>query len=500
MKKNSIALVVVAALAVAYPAASWMTGKRLEEKLSKLEKKDVLFSNFKVVKQSYTRGIFSSKQESTIELDVAGMSPALASPAMSQSLQDTATTTPGQDGTEAKPEPDISSPIKKPLQIQIINYIQHGPVPGIVGVAAGKIETELVLDASTLAEIKKVFGDKKFVEIRTLLNYRGGGSFAITSPAVKTSVGVSQDKLDWKGLRFEIGFDAAYKKLNFNFNSPGLEINAANGGITAKVGEIKMQGDAERAYPDGFIYLGTSKATINSFSFTNAQAQNKGINLKDISLESLTSIKNDLLNAGLKFGIANIMMNDTNIGNFHYDYSLQRLHAPSANQFFVLLREMDLHQKDAAAAVEMQKKLKELGIEILKHDPVVALDRLSLASKNGEFKAAAKFGFVGVQAEDFEVPTALLSKMEVSGQASLTGNLADDFIDASQTDPEARAMMRSLFYSQIDAWETQGYIKRDDKVSRADFSWKLGQMLVNGKPFPAAPNLGAAEAAPVERK
>ena len=90
MKKSSIAIAVVAALAVAYPAASWMTGKRLEEKLTKMEKKEFLFSNFKVVKQSYTRGIFSSRQESTIELEVAGMSADPVPPAMPQSLQDSA--------------------------------------------------------------------------------------------------------------------------------------------------------------------------------------------------------------------------------------------------------------------------------------------------------------------------------------------------------------------------------------------------------------------------
>ncbi len=488
MKKSSIAIAVVAALAVAYPAASWMTGKRLEEKLTKLEKKEFLFSNFKVVKQSYTRGIFSSRQESTIELEVAGMSADPVPPAMPQSLQDGTAIDGAKDDAQSEPDQASNLPPKKPLQIQIINHIQHGPVPGMFAVAAGKIETELVLDASTVAEIKKIFGDKKFVEIHTLLNYGGGGSFQLSSPAVKTTVGPTQDKLDWKGMRFDIGFDAAYKKLKFDFHSPGLDINATNGTTTAKVGEIKMQGDAERIYPDGFIYLGTSKATIASFSFVNAQAQNKGINLKDISLESITSAKNDLIDSSLKFGIANIMMNDTSVGNFHYDYSLQRLHGPSVNQFFVQMRDMDTRQTDPAA---IQNKLKEFGMEILKHDPVIALDRLSLTSKNGEFKASAKFGFVGATAEDFEVPTALLAKMEVNGKASLTGTLVDDFIDASQSDPEARAMMRSMFYSQIETWESQGYLKRDGKVSSAEFSWKLGQMLVNGKPFPATPD-GAA--------
>ena len=125
MKKSSIALAVVAALAVAYPAASWMSGKRLETKLSQTDKKDVLFANFKIVKQTYTRGIFSSKQESTIEFDIAGMSPA-ASP---MSLQDQVGQDPqnpqdATDAADADPHQPEMPKILKPVQFQVVNTIR----------------------------------------------------------------------------------------------------------------------------------------------------------------------------------------------------------------------------------------------------------------------------------------------------------------------------------------------------------------------------------------
>jgi hypothetical protein len=77
-------------------------------------------------------------------------------------------------------------------------------------------------------------------------------------------------------------------------------------------------------------------------------------------------------------------------------------------------------------------------------------------------------------------------------------------IFASQSDPEARNMMRSMFYSQIETWENQGYLERQGKSYQSQLSWKEGQFLVNGKSFPAkpvasAPNTGlpaATETAP----
>lgn len=473
MKRSSILIAVAAALAVSYPTAAWITGKRLETKLSKLDGQDLLFSNFKVVKQHYTRGIFTSTQESTIELNTMGMAAKSALP--------TDGTMPGS---------------AKPLQVQIINHIQHGPVPGIFGIGAGKIDTEIVLDAASLAELKKIFGDKKFLEIRTVLNYTGGGSFRISSPAVKTTVGPTQDKLDWKGLRFDIGFDASYKNLSFDFTSPGVEIITANGSTTLKMGEIKLQGKAERAYPDGFIYLGESKASINAISFVNTQAGNKGMQLKDVVIESSTHADHDLINSELKFGINSITMNDNPVGSVHYDYSLRNLHGPSTNQLFLELSRTDLAKEDAVQLEEIQKKWKQYAIEILKHDPQIALDRLSLTGKNGEFKVTAKLGFVGVQAEDFDNPTQLLTKIESTGQVSLSDGLVDDFIDASQSDPEARNMMRSMFYSQIETWETQGFLQREGKSYQSQLSWKNGQFLVNGKAFPAKPTGDATTSVP----
>lgn len=462
MKRRSILLATVVAIAVAYPSAAWVTGKRLEAKLSKIEGQDLFWSNFKVVKQQYTRGIFSSRQESTLELKT------MASAANAATI------------------PDDATPVQA-MQVRIINHIQHGPVPGIIGIGAGKIDTEIVFDAVSLAELTKIFGNKKFLEIRTVLNYSGGGKLNISSPAIMTSIGPNQDKLDWKGLRFELGFDANYKSLNFDFLSPGLEVVTASGSTSLKMGEIKMNGKAERAYAEGIIYLGDSKASIKSISFVNTQAGNKGLRLQDLVLESSTRSEHDLIESKLLFGVGNVTMNDQAIGSFHYDYSLRNLHGPSINQLLLEIARADQYKKDPAKLDELQQHWKQYGIEILKHDPQIVLDRLSLSGKNGEFKASGKLGFVGVLAEDFELPAQLLTKLESSGQISLSDGLIDDFIDASQSDPEARNMMRSMVYSQIDTWETQGFLQREGKTYQSQLSWKTGQFLVNGKSFPAKP-------------
>ena len=498
MKKSSLAIAVVAALAIAYPGASWVTGKRLETKLSQLNTNEVLFSKVKIVKQNYTRGIFSSTQESTIEISFADMMPmGAAMPAHFQEAEAT-------QGEAAEPAveamPDVM-PVIKPVQIQIINHITHGPIPGIAGIAAGKINTEFVMDAATVAELKKIFGDKKFLELQTVLNYGGGGVVKMSSPAINTSVGERQDKLNWKGLNLEVGFDAAYKKLKFDFSSPGLDVVSADANTTMNLGAIKMTGDAERAYADGFLYVGTSKATVSGVSFSNKLAPNSGFNLKDLVLDSTTTRKNELFDSALKMGIQQIQISGKDVGSFHYDYSLLNLHGPSFNQLFTALYLSDKKNLTAEKTAEMQESLKKHGGEILKHNPVLSLDRLSLTGKSGEFKASAKVQFVGVQAEDLNNPLLLLAKLESKGDVSLAESLVSELINSTQPEAGGREMMLGMFKSSVAPYEALGYITRKDGTLSSQITWKNSKLTINGKPYPAtdaAADMAAGPAAEVK--
>lgn len=497
MKKSSLAIAVVAALAIAYPAASWVTGKRLETKLSQVNTNEVMFSKFKIVKQNYTRGIFSSKQESTIEISLADMMPmAAAAPAHFQEPEvapaDGVTTAPAEEAM-----PDMM-PLIKPIQIQIINHITHGPIPGIAGIGAGKIDTEFVLDAATVAELKKIFGDKKFLELQTVLNYTGGGTVKMSSPAIDTVVGVRQDKLSWKGLKLEVGFDAAYKKLKFDFNSPGLDVVSADASTTMNLGAIKMTGDAERAYADGVLYVGSSKASISGVSFSNKLAPSSGFNLKDLIIESNTTRKNDLFDSALKMGIQQIQISGKDIGSFHYDYSLLNLHGPSFNQLFNALYLADKKDLTAEKITEMQESLKKSGAELLKHNPVLSLDRLSLTGKSGEFKASGKLQFVDVQAEDINNPVLLLAKLDSKAEVSLAESLVLELINGTQPAPETRDMMLGMFKTSVAPYEAQGYIVRNGGTLSAQIVWKNSKLSINGKPYPAtapADGMDAGQAA-----
>lgn len=493
MKKSSIAIAVVAALAVGYPASAWYTGQRLEAKLNKTEKTDPLLSNFKVVQQSYKRGIFSSTQEQTYELNLASALPGVPLPGMTGSFQ---------EGADAQAETPVMTPeqmeelnkLSKPIQIRVINHIKHGPVPGIFGIAAGKVDTELVLDPAVVAEIKKIFGDKKFLEITTILNYSGGGTLKLNSPAFTTTApGITPTKVDWKGVKMEVGFDEGYNKVSLDLTAPGLDAADANGAANFKMGEIKIKGDAQRVIPGGMIFVGKTKANVASMDFSSQAGD--GFNVKDVSIESDSSHKNDLLEMGIKFGVASIKVKEVELNNFHYDYSVKNIHAPTLNKLAVEFSAASKSANPSAQIAAFEGIWKKYAMEFLKYDPSIALDRLSISGKGGEFKTSAKVKLPGVTEADFSNPNILMNKVEADMDVSLADPLIEEVINLTQKDPNARSMMLSGAKASIGAMEGQGYILRKDKTLSSQIVWKNGKLTINGKPYPA---MQAASAMPAD--
>lgn len=497
MKKSSIALAVTAALVLAYPAASYVSGQRLEAKLTKTDEAISMLPTLKVVKQTYQRGFFSSVQESTYEFSVADANQLLpmsldqeSEPGEAAELGDTAET------ASNKLTP---SPLFKKFQFTIINRIQHGPIPGIVGVGAGKIDSDIIFPDEVQKELKKIFGDKKFLNVRTVLNYGGGGTVYADSPAVSTTLGSTQDKLNWKGIKLEASFDEGYQKFAYKLQADGADIVAKdpkNEAVTHhfQIGKISFNGDNQRAYPKSFLFLGSTHFSIDSLNYSDNSNTDRGFSLAKLLVSSNSTVKNDLLDISLKMGVDQVQVSKKDIGAIHYDYSLKRLHAPSLQKFSESLLKLDSNMKDPEQILALQKSIKALGIEIFKHDPVVSLDRLSLTGKNGEVKASADLKLINFQPDDLENPMKLVPKLESKGQINIAEALVQELIENTQTDPNARSMAMNMFTMQLANLETQGYVKRDGKNLQSQLLWSNGKLSINGKPYP--PSQVAESAAP----
>jgi uncharacterized protein YdgA (DUF945 family) len=133
------------------------------------------------------------------------------------------------------------------------------------------------------------------------------------------------------------------------------------------------------------------------------------------------------------------------------------------------------------------KELRRLGIELLKRDPELVIDRISFAMPEGDAKVTGSVRIVGFDEADLEGPTAAMSlvqkldaRVDVSVAEALLAKLAATGGGAAQLE------------QQLASFEAQGYVTRTDGRLTTHVEFRQGALTLNGKAFtpPSAPPAG----------
>ncbi|MES2932102.1 MAG: YdgA family protein [Pseudomonadota bacterium] len=446
---------ITATLLLAYPAAAWFSGTQIEARVQEWHKKSEQFPNIKVVKHDYKRGVFSSTEDAIVQISLAGIMP----------------------NTVA----DTEGAISKPVTLHFINHIKHGPLPGLRSFGSALVESELVFDPAIKAEIEKIFGQQNPLEIVTKLNYGGGGTTTIVSPAFNAKVGEKQDQVAWKGLKLSLDFSAHYTELKFKMSAPGLVANAHDGDVMT-VGAIDASADLRQAYPDSFLYLGKTTSSVEHINVNNSAKADKVFSLQKLVLDSDTTSRDDLMDKSIKFGAQKLVLGKDEYSELHYDYSLRRLHGPTLVKFIEAAYKPAKSEISADPMADVLKPLKEFGPLLLQYKPELTIDRISVVTPEGEAKISAKVNLTDTAKIDENNLMLLLTMITASADISIPEAMLGKF-GASPEEPEMQAMMQEGMKKQVVAFEQAGYINRIGKLLTSKIEWKDGQLSVNGKPF-----------------
>jgi len=461
----AIAAAVVGALVVAYPAASWYTGARIESTFNDLSQQTLKYPYLKITKQEFKRGLFSSTEDLIVEF-TPGM---FDKPVAADAGDGTA------DGAPSAPQ--------KPLQLHFVSHIQNGPFPG-ARFGAASIDTELVLDGDEKAAAEKLFGKQSPLQIASKLGYLGGGSVVVTSPAFSSTMGDNGDKLDWKGITVNADFSNGAREVQYKLNVPGLTAHTAEG-LDVVMGAITGNADMQRVSADSTLYLGKAHLVADQLKVANANEPAKSFELQKLALDSDSSAKNNFVDMVVQLGAKSLVTSKLTVNDIHYDYGLRHLDEPT---LIKLIDSFNRPQKDQAqtpedARANMLKVWKEFGPALLNNKPEVTIDRISFSTPDGEAKLTARAAIGDAVTENLDNFAALLPKLEASATISIPESMVTKLMAGSVSDPITQVQMEDGAKQQIAAFESQGYLTRKDKIISTNFDWKKGKALINGKPM-----------------
>jgi uncharacterized protein YdgA (DUF945 family) len=477
-RRTGIALIVVIVV-LAYPAAAWLIGITAQHQWEQREQQvSRRYPYFKIVKEDYHRGVYSSTQEITYSLS-GPLSKALAhgsaglAPGSAGLAQGSPGVAPGSAGLQSAP----GSTSGTDLQITVRHTIHHGPLPQLRAFAPAVVDTELVLPPETRQKLVAVFGDKASLTIRTRLHWLGGTTTTLHSSAFErtTPDGVT---FTWRGLdgTGELGSDL--NSIKADFTAPGLLVKSAPG--TVSLQDLRLTVDQRAAF-DG-IYVGPMSLTLGSIDVEQATTGKKVL-LQKIGIAGASSVQGEFIDMDARIDADSLQIQQYALTHAGYEFRATHLHGPSLsalNKSFIAQQANG--SGDTPELTNLQAALRSNGIDILVRDPVLEIPRLGFSMPEGTLLISLKASAPGLTHEEVvgspdALRMALMKHLQASADFRIDTALLDKLLEINGKSDKIGAQLQGL--------QRQGYLKFDGKALTTHLTFAGGQLKVNDQPFPA---------------
>lgn len=501
LSKKAVLGVLAAAIAVAYGGSTWWAGSQVKSRydtaFDELPKQTALV---RVVERNYDRGFLGAVSTVTLEIGcaadaVASTAPAPAPAAKPAEGEEAEADADADEDTEAQAD---STPLK-PFRITLRDTIHHGPLAG-GSLAAATIDSELVLDAKTQANVEKLFGKAKPLTAHTKVAFSGAFTTDLTVAPIKVS---EKDKgdLNWQGAQARMEMNGARTQVRYDLTMPGLDFVDTRSGVTMKMGKLTAKSDMNKS-AGWILATGKTEGRIDSIEFAAPKGlggasggEHKALPtvlLQGIDLIGEASIKDGLYDSGGTVkGSGKI--GQTKIDKFEMSSGARRIHADGYRKLAdAWLQSSAANGCGKGGSKASQAAIKALTEQLMpdlkamaKYSPEFGVDKMLVEVDGKRAEISYTAGLTGVTDEDLQAPgTALLMKRGVlKANARLPmkwlEKLAETGAESGQTPPPE--MVAGL----VEQGEEKGFVKRDGDDVTAQVEYSEGTLKLNGKPLGA---------------
>jgi uncharacterized protein YdgA (DUF945 family) len=469
-------LVTVAVLLLLYPVVAWLMGFAIERRVESLADQGQLMvpqlhliqktrhgiltsdedSSYELgatlkVTRHYHRGWFSSVDEATVEMS-SGVLGALSAikPAVASALG---------SGSE-----------HSPFRFTLRTVIHHGPVCGLTCFALAAAEAHVSFTGPTQAALTRLFGNQEPITLRTRLGFFGGGSATMSSPAFEHAHFDQDASLSWGGLEGTMHYGARLDWYDITASAPSLHLDEAKG--TLHIETMSLDGRSKRLLRT--LYEGDSRMQVKRLSVTGADKAQQ-VTVNDLLFVNQNHAQDGFMSMAYQVGAGTIATQPLTLSSAHIDVTWKHLGLESLESLILAMREAGQQNASvapAARAQSMMAALKPPLEALLLEQPELDVDRLSMASAQGQSLVTGVIRLVGVSAADFDAPALLLRRLDVRLDVAI-----DEAFLSSLPGAGANAL------AQLQPMIDQGYLTRSNGALRTQLLFRGGQTTFNGKPF-----------------
>lgn len=479
MKKIVASVVVLAVLLVCSP---WFLGgiaeSRVNHSLDEMMKKAPYI---KIAENKWTRGWFHSEHLVTFEFVLPRLN--LPRPAAATALADAAPPAAPELPPVAEAPKALPSLPTGPVRFSVRSDVTNGPLLGSSGIGLARMDSHLIIPEVAQKKLDEALGAEPLVQITTRLGFFGGGTTTLAGKArtiALSKFGKPDQKgsIAWDAFNLKIGIGRHADSYDISGRQPRMEVSGDPVEEHFVMTDLTIDGSGKRVTEH--LYDGDMMLGIGKMSVTGPRTP---FEIEAIKYGVGTHKKGDFMEYALKLGSGAIKAKQLDALGFpvkevHYDMTVRHLHTATLEKLVGDLQSVygknlgtaGANPSEIAAAV--MGPLKEHGIELIKHDPELALDRIGIVTADGEGVIKGLIRLVGVTDQDL-----------AAGVFTLVPK-----IDADLTVEVAEALVAKVPNGNtvVGLGIDQGYLKRENGKLVSHIEFKQGVLKVNGK-TPALP-------------
>ena len=433
MKKIIITVVIIAALLFAVTPN--FIGQRAETEFKNLYSQIDNSQEFSVAVTDYQRGWFSSTAVVELVVDLTQFDP---------------------QATEQ-------------IIFKLQNEISHGPLlTEVKAMELGLVDINSRIEFPDVMLKEMPEFNESFNELVTIQNrmYFDGSMFGLVEMQ-EFEFKDTDVNLTISPAKFEAITSAQGRILSTGFWD-GMSISD-NGTFGITFGKMLLDFDmtslSGNLYDTTGIYTGTSNMSIAEMRMTGQELPGV-IVLNDITLDSKSSVADELLSFDINMGVSEIDAMGMSFTQLEFNQTFSNLDIKALQEMNAFLSAQTTDEQLVAQMGELTR----IAMTLLEKQPVYEMRQLGVMTAQGAINSSM---------------TARLDQ-DLVDPANIESVAQAIILNASGTIPEA--FLTSLgIMPMVQPFVDQGYLTKDTDNLAFEFTYQQGQMSLSGKPFPMAP-------------
>ncbi len=368
----------------------------------------------------------------------------------------------------------------KPLRLQVTNHIQHGPFPGLRGVAQAVVDTELRFeDAQLQARLDRVFAGKT-PRLHTVVGLTGDTNTRLDVPGGILSE--DGDVFTWQPLGGQFRSTADGLNTVTDVSWPSFTVLSAGGSSSLR--GLSLRSRTQRNGDADLLGQGQSTLTIEQLSFGGGQHAA----LRGVSISAEGQRRGDAFyDALMKYDVAEVTVDGQTLENMKLHLAARHLARGPLNRLTQVLNELQQERAGTglkgtpALSAAQQRELTAAGLALLQQAPVLSIERLSVGDEGKQVVLSGQVtvpNAVGLRAADLE--GFGLEEFEQWAQ-TLAGRLAMS-ADLSGSEGALRPLLAAAGVGDgLNTLVEAGYLRRDGERLSMSVRYSGAQVTLNGK-------------------